>query len=151
VKRCIFIAASLLVLLAAALAADRALWLTDDDSHPDAAFLREQFAGANSGGKSSISVIAINGGNWLALCLAGAGQNPQERLRNFARGKRIDVSRLQRLRAWFYVGNTPKGEIALVFVTERYSVRSRRMPNFTGNPDFRSACAQRTDAGLTWR
>jgi hypothetical protein len=151
VKRHLFIFAGLFILLAAVFAADRALWLIDDDSHPDTLFLREQFADANSGGKSTISVVAVNGGNWLALCLVGAGQNPQERLRNFARGKRIDVSRLQRLRAWSYVGNIPKGEIALVFVTERYSVRSRRMPNFTGNPDFRAACAQRTDAGLVWR
>jgi len=151
VRRYFFIAAGILILLAAIFAIDRALWLIDDDDHPDALFLREQFADAKAGGKSAISAIAVNGGNWLALCLVGAGENPQETLRNFARSKRIRVPSAQRFRSWFYVGNVPKGEIALVFVTERNSVRSRRMPNFAGTPNFKAACAQRADAGLVWR
>jgi hypothetical protein len=151
VKRYFIVFAGLLVLLAAAFAVDRAVWIIDDDAHPDALFLRDQFADALAGGKSSVSVIAVNGGNWLALCLAGPGQNPQETLRNFARSKRIRVPSVQRFRAWFYVGNIPHGEIALVYVTERNSVRSRRMSNFTGNANFKSACAERADAGLSWR
>jgi hypothetical protein len=151
VKRYFLIGTGLLIALATFFAVDRTLWLIDDDDHPDALFLREQFADAKAGNKSSVSVIAINGGNWLALCLVGSDQNPQEMIRNFARSRRIDVSRLQRFRAWSYVGNIPKGEIALVFVTDRNSVRSRRIPNITGNPNFKSACAQRADAGLMWR
>jgi len=151
VKRYLFIAAGLFVLFAAAFAIDRALWLVDDDNHPDATLLREQFADAKAGGRSTVSVIAVNGGNWLALCLVGAGENPQETLRNFARSKRIRVPGVQRFRSWFYVGNVPKGELALVFVTERNSVRSRRLPDYIGNPNFRRACAERADVGLIWR
>jgi hypothetical protein len=151
VKRYFLIAAGILALLAAVFAIDRALWLIDDRDHPDALFLREQFVDAKSGGKSSVSVIAVNGGNWLALCLVGAGESPQQILRNFARGKRIRVPGLQRFRAWLYVGHVPKGEVALVFVTERNSVRSRRLPDHVGDPKFKSACALRNDAGLTWR
>lgn len=150
-KKYLLIAAGIFVLLAAVFVVDRAYWLIDDDGHPDGLFLREQFADAKADNKSSVSVIAVNGGNWLALCLVGAGEKPQEILRNFARSRRIDVSRLQRFRAWSYVGNIPGGEIALVYVTERNSVRARRIPNFTGNPNFKSACAQRADAGLVWR
>jgi hypothetical protein len=151
VRRSLFIAAGLLVLLAAVFAADRALWLIDDRAHPDALILDEQFADSKARGVAAISVIEINGGNWLALCLVGAGESPQETLRNFARSKRMRVRSVQRFRSWFYVGNVPRDEIALVFVTERYSVRSRRLPNYTGNPDFRRACAERADAGLVWR
>ncbi len=150
-KRYILIGTGLLFALATFFAVDRALWLIDDDDHPDTLLLREQFADAKAGNKSSVSVIAINGGNWLALCIVGASENPQEILRNFARSKRIDVSRVQRIRAWSYVGSIPKGELALVFVTERNSVRSRRLPNLTGAPNFKAACAQRADAGLVWR
>jgi hypothetical protein len=151
VRRYLFIAAGLFVLLAAAFAADRALWLIDDRAHPDALFLGEQFADAKARGSTAINVIEINGGNWLALCLVGPGEKPQEVLRNFARSKRIRVRSVQRLRSWFYVGNVPRDEIALVFVTGHYSVRSRRLPNYTDNPNFRRACAERADAGLVWR
>ncbi len=150
-RRYFFIGAGVLVLLAGIFAVDRALWLIDDRDHPDALFLREQFADAKAGNKSSISVIAVNGGNWLALCIVGPGENPQETLRNFARTKRIRVSSVQRFRSWFYVGNVPKDELALVLVTERNSVRSRRIPNFTGTLNFKAACAQRADVGLVWR
>lgn len=150
-KRYFLIGAALLIALAAFFAADRVLWLIDDDDHSDALLLREQFADAKAGNKSSVSVIAINSGNWLALCIVGPGVNPQDTLRNFARTKRIRVSGLQRFRSWFYVGNVPKDELALVFVTERNSVRSRRLPDFIGIPNFKTACAQRADAGLVWR
>jgi hypothetical protein len=58
---------------------------------------------------------------------------------------------VQQLRSWLYVGNVPRGEIALVILTNRFSIRSRRLPNFTGNPDFKSACALRNDAGLNFK
>jgi hypothetical protein len=151
VKRYFLIGTGLLIALAAFFAVDRTLWLIDDDDHPDALLLREQFADAKADNKSSVSVIAVNGGNWLALCLVGAGENPQETLRSFARTKRIRVPGVQRFRSWFYVGNVPKGELALVFVTERTSVRSRRLPDFIGAPNFKKACAERADAGLAWR
>lgn len=150
-RRYFFIFAGLFILLAAAFAADRALWLIDDRAHPDVLLLREELDEAKATARSSINVIAVSGGNWLALCLAGPGENPPEVLRNFARSKRIRVRSVQRFRSWVYVGNVPKDEIALVFVTGHYSVRSRRLPNYTGNPNFRRACAERADAGLTWR
>lgn len=150
-KRYFLVFAGLLVLLAAAFAADRALWLIDDRGHPDALLLRDAFDDARANARSSISVIAVSGGNWLVLCLVGPGENPQEVLRNFARSKRIRVRSVQRYRSWFYVGNVPRDEIALVFVTGHYSVRSRRLPNYAGNPNFRRACAERADAGLIWK
>jgi hypothetical protein len=151
VRKYFIVFAGLLAVLAALFAIDSTLWLIDDDDHPDALLLREQFADAKADNKSSVSVIAVNGGNWLALCLVGNDQNPQETLRNFARSKRIRVPSVQRFRSWFYVGKVPKGDVALVFVTDRNSVRSRRIPNITDNPNFKSACAQRADAGLVWR
>lgn len=132
-------------------AADRYLWFTDDRGHPDGALFSEQFAAAQAENRSSVNVIATAGGNWLALCLAGPGTNPQEVLLQFGRKNRVRVGTIQRIRSWFYVGSVPKGEVALVFVTGRYSIRSRRLPNLTGNPDFKSACALRNDPGLTWR
>lgn len=136
--------------LAAIFAADHRLWLIDDRNHPDGVLLSEEFAAAQAANRSQISVIAVAGGNWLALCLAGPGENPQDTLMQFGRKNRVRVPTLQRFRSWLYTGHVPQGEIALVYVTGSYSVRSRRLPNL-GNPNFKSACALRNDAGLNWK
>ena len=150
-KRYFFLIAAIFVLLAAIFIADHKLWFIDDRDHPDGALLSDEFAAAQAANRAQINVIAVAGGNWLALCLAGPGQNPQQTLLQFGQKNRVRVPTLQRLRSWFYAGSVPQGEIALVFVTGGYSIRSRRLPNFTGNPDFKSACALRNDAGLIWK
>ncbi len=150
-KRYRFLFAGVVLVLATLFTADHYLWFTDDRSHPDVVMLAEQFAAARAENRSSVNVIAIAGGNWLALCLAGPGTNPQDMLLQFGRKNRVRVGTIQRIRSWFHVGSVPRGEIALVFVTGRYSIRSRRLPNLTGNPDFKSACALRNDPGLNWR
>ena len=146
-----FIIAGIVVLLAMLFAADHKLWLVDDRGHPDGVLLAEEFETARAQNRSQISVIAVNGGNWLALCLVGAGANPQDTLLQFGTKNRVRVPTIQRMRSWVYTGHVPRGEVALVIVTERYSVRSRRLPNFTSNPDFKSSCALRNDAGLSWK
>jgi len=146
-----FIIAGIVVLLAMLFAADHKLWLVDDRGHPDGVLLAEEFETARAANRSQISVIAVNGGNWLALCFVGAGANPQDTLLQFGTKNRVRVPTIQRIRSWLYAGHVPPGEVALVIVTERYSVRSRRLPNFTGNPDFRSSCALRNDAGMSWK
>lgn len=143
--------AGVLLLLAAAFLADHRLWLIDDRNHPDGVLLAEEFAAAQADNRAQVNVIAVNGGNWLALCLAGPGTDPQDVLLQFGRKHRVRVPTVQRMRSWLYVGSVPRDEMALVIVTERYSIRSRRLPNFTGKPDFKSACARRNDAGLTWK
>lgn len=150
-KRYGFILAGIFVLLAIFFAADHRFWFIDDRDQPDGVLLGEQLAAARADNKSQINVIAVAGGNWLALCLIGPGQNPQQTLLQFGQKNRVRVPTLQRFRSWLYVGSVPQGEIALVFVTGSYSVRSRRLPNDTGNPDFKSACALRNDAGLNWK
>lgn len=150
-KRYSLLIAGVVLLLAIVFAVDRYLWLMDDRDHPDGVLFAEQFAAARAENRSSVNVIATAGGNWLALCLAGPGTNPQDVLLQFGRKNRVRVGTIQRIRSWFYVGSVPRGEVALVFVTGRYSIRSRRLPNLTGNPDFKSACALRTDPGLTFR
>ncbi len=150
-KRYLFILAAVLVLAAALFAVDRKLWLIDDRDHADVMLLAEEFAAARTENRSQINVIALAGGNWLAMCLVGAGENPQGTLLQFGRKNRVRVPTLQRFRSWLYAGSVPAGEIALVFVTGSYSIRSRRLPNLTGNPEFKSACALRNDAGLRFR
>jgi hypothetical protein len=150
-RRYKFIIAGIVVLLAMLFAADHKLWLVDDRGHADGVLLAEEFEAARAQNRSQISVIALNGGNWLALCLVGAGENPQNTLLQFGTKKRIRVPTIQRIRSWLYTGHVPSGEVALVMVTERYSIRSRRLPNDTGNPDFKSSCALRNDAGLSWK
>ena len=144
----------LVIAVAVALAlfvADRRLWLIDDRNQHDGVLLAEEFDAAREANRQQISVIAVNGGNWLALCLAGAGENAQDTLLRFGQKNRVRVPTLQRIRSWLYAGHVPRNEIALVIVTERYSIRSRRLPNMTGNPNFKSACALRNDAGLSWK
>ncbi len=150
-KRRYFIVLAVIAALAAIFAADHKFWLIDDRNHPDGVLLSEEFAAAQAANRSQISVIAVAGGNWLALCLAGPGESPQGTLMQFGRKNRVRVPALQRFRSWLYVGSVPRGEIALVFVTGGYSIRSRRLPNYTGNPNFKSACALRNDAGLSWK
>ena len=150
-KRYGLILAGIFVLLAIFFAADHKIWFVDDRDHVDGVLLAEEFEAASAQNRSQINVIAVSGGNWLALCLAGPGQNPQNTLLQFGQKSRIRVPTLQRLRSWLYAGSVPQGEIALVFVTGSYSIRSRRLPNFTGNPDFKSACALRNDAGLSFK
>jgi hypothetical protein len=150
-KRYGLLLAGILVLLGIVFAFDHRLWLIDDRDQPDGMLLGEEFAAARGDNKSQINVIAVAGGNWLALCLVGPGQNPQQTLLQFGQKNRVRVPTVQRFRSWLYVGNVPQGEIALVFVTGSYSVRSRRLPNETGNPNFKSACALRNDAGLNWK
>lgn len=144
-------AGGILVLLAVFFAADHRIWFTDDRNHSDGLLLAEEFANARAENRSSASVIAVNGGNWFALCLAGPGESPQEALRRFGQKNRLRVPKVQQFRSWLYVGSVPKGEIALVILTNRFSIRSRRLPNLTGNPDFKSACAMRNDVGLNLR
>lgn len=150
-KRTIFIFAAIFALLAAVIAADRKFWLIDDRNHPDGVLVAEAFTAARNENRSDINVIAVAGGNWLALCLVGPGENARRTLQAYARKNRIHLPTLQRFRSWFYVGNIPEDEIALVFVTGNHSIRSRRLPNYTGNPRFKSACALRRDAGLRFR
>lgn len=138
-------------LLATLFAIDHKFWLIDDRNQPDAMLVADEFAAARADNKSQINVIAVAGGNWLALCLVGPGQNPQQALLQFGQKNRIRVPTLQRFRSWLYVGSVPQGEVAMVFVTGSYSIRSRRLPNDTGNPNFKSACALRNDAGLNWK
>jgi hypothetical protein len=151
VRRMLLIAGAAAFIAFALFAIERAFWLIDDRNHPDGMLLREEFAAAQKNNTNQISVLAVNGGSWLALCLAGAGENPQEVLRAFGRSRRIRVPTVQRMRSWLYAGRVPQGEMALVLVTERNSVRSRRLPNLTGNANFKSACAVRADAGLAFR
>jgi hypothetical protein len=150
-KRYFYGFAVIFVLLAAILAADRTYWFIDDRNHPDGVLLADAFAAARRENRTDVNVIAIAGGNWLAMCLAGQGQNPQDTLLQFGRKNRIRVPTVQRIRSWLYVGLVPKDEMAVVFVTGSYSIRTRRLPNYTGNPNFKTACARRTDPGLTWR
>lgn len=150
-KRYFLLLAGVFVLLAIVFIADHKLWLIDDRNHPDGVLLSDELAAARAENRSQINVISVAGGNWLALCLVGAGQNPQDVLLQFGRKNRVRVPTIQRIRSWLYVGSVPRGELAAVFVTGSYSIRSRRLPNLTGNPDFKSACAIRNDAGLTWR
>jgi hypothetical protein len=150
-KRYFFLFAGIFILFAIFFAADHKIWFIDDRSQPDGVLLAEEFAAARADNKSQINVIAVAGGNWLALCLAGPGENPQNALLQFGQKNRVRVPTLQRFRSWLYAGSVPQGEIALVFVTGAYSVRSRRLPNYTGNAKFKSACALRNDAGLTWK
>lgn len=150
-RRYIYVLAAIVVLVAAVFIADHKLWLVDDRNHPDGVLVAGELNAARAANRSQINVIAVASGNWLALCLVGPGQNPQDVLLQFGRKNRVRVPTLQRIRSWLYVRNVPKGEIALVFVTGSYSVRSRRLPNLTGNPDFKTACALRNDAGLNWR
>jgi hypothetical protein len=150
-KRHFYFLAAVLIIFVALFFADHKLWLIDDRDNPDGMLLADEFAAAKADNRSHINVIAVNGGNWFALCLVGANENPQETLLQFGRKNRVRVPTMQRIRSWLYVGSVPRGEVALVLVTERYSIRSRRLPNETGNPDFKSACALRNDAGLTFR
>jgi hypothetical protein len=150
-KRFFLIFAAIVVLLAAAFVADHKLWLIDDRDHPDGVLVAEEFAAARAADRSQINVIAVAGGNWLAMCIVGPGQNPQDTLLQFGWKNRVRVPTLQRVRSWLYAGSVPKDEIALVFVTGSYSIRSRRLPNYTGNPQFKLACAVRNDAGLNIR
>jgi hypothetical protein len=150
-KRYGIILAGVIVLLAVAFVVDRSLWLIDDRNHPDGVLFADEFGGAQTDNRSHINVIAVAGGNWLALCLVGPGENPQDVLLRFGQKNRVRVPTLQRFRSWLYVGSVPKDEIALVFVTGSYSIRSRRLPNDTGNPNFKSACALRNDAGLNFK
>lgn len=150
-RRYFLIFAGIFVPLAIVFAADHRLWLVDDRNHPDGVLLAEEFAAAKAESRSHINVIPVNGGNWLALCLAGAGENPQGVLLRFGQKQRLRIPKVQRIRSWLYAGSVPRGEVALLVVTERYSIRSRRLPNLTGNPNFKSACALRNDAGLSWK
>lgn len=150
-KQVLFYIGGIFFLLAVLFAADHYLWFTDDRGHPDGVLIAEQFAAAQAENRASVNVIAVADGNWLALCLAGPGTDPQDILLQFGRKNRVRVGTIQRIRSWLHVGSVPKGEMALVFVTGRYSIRSRRLPNLTGNANFKSACALRTDPGLTWR
>ena len=150
-KRYLLVAAAVFILLAAVFIADHKLWLIDDRDHPDGVLIADELAAARAADRSQINVIALAGGNWLAMCLVGPGQNPQNVLLQFGRKNRVRVSTLQRFRSWFYTGSVPEGEIALVFVTGSYSIRSRRLPNLTGNPQFKSACVLRNDVGLSWK
>ncbi len=150
-KRYGLLLAGIFILLAVFFAADHKIWFIDDRGHYDGVLVHGEFEDARAANRSQINVIAVAGGNWLALCLVGPGQNPQDTLLQFGRKNRVRVPTLQRFRSWLYVGSVPKGEIALVYVTGGYSVRSRRLPNDTGNPNFKSACALRNDAGLSWK
>ena len=150
-KRYFFLSAAVFVLLAAFFIADHKFWFIDDRDHPDGLLLSDEFAAAQAANRPQINVIAVAGGNWFALCLAGPGQDPQQTLLQFGQKSRVRVPTFQRFRSWLYVGSVPQGEVALVFVTGSYSIRSRRLPNLTGNPDFKSACALRNDAGLSWK
>ena len=150
-KRYLLAAAAIFVLLSAVFIADHKLWFIDDRDHPDGVLVAEEFAAARAADRLQINVIAVAGGNWLAMCIVGAGENPQDTLLEFGRKNRVRVPTLQRLRSWLYAGSVPAGEAALVFVTGSYSIRSRRLPNYTGNPQFKSACALRNDAGLRFR
>lgn len=150
-KRYIFILAAVFVLIAVVFVADHKFWLIDDRNHTDGVLISDAFAAARAVNSAEINVIPVAGGNWLALCLVGTGQNPQNALLQFGRKNRIRVPTMQRIRSWLYAGNVPKDEIALVFVTGSYSIRSRRLPNYTGNPNFKSSCALRRDPGLRFR
>lgn len=150
-KRYGLLIAGVFVLLAIFFIADRKIWLIDDRDQPDGILLAEEFEAARAANRQQISVIAVNGGNWLALCLVGVGENAQNTLLRFGEKQRVRVPTIQRIRSWLYAGHVPQGELALVIVTERYSVRSRRIPNYTGNSNFKSSCALRNDAGLTFK
>ena len=146
-----FVFAAVFAIAAAILIADHKTWLIDDRNHHDGLLVQEQLADARRENRSSLNVIPIAGGNWLALCLVGPGENPRIILRRFSTKHGIRTSTFQRLRSWLYVGSVPKGEVALVFVTGSHSIRSRRLPNDTGNPAFKSSCALRSDPGLRFR
>jgi hypothetical protein len=150
-KRFLLIFAAIFVVLAAVFIADHKLWFIDDRNHPDGVFLAEEFAAAQAAGRPQVNVIPVAGGGWLALCLVGPGENPQRTLVHFSRKNRIQTATIQRIRSWFYVGSVPEGEMALVFVSASYTIRSRRLLNYTGNQQFKSACALRNQAGLRWR
>ncbi len=146
-----FVFAAVFAIVAAILIADHKFWLIDDRNHHDGLLVEEQFADARRENRSAINVIAIAGGNWLALCLVGPGENPRTILRRFSAKHGVRTSTLQRLRSWLYVGSVPKDEVALVFVTGNYSIRSRRLPNYTGSPALKSSCALRNEAGLRFK
>lgn len=150
-KRYFYVFAAIFVLLAVVFAADRKFWFVDDRNHPDVLLIADAFAAARAANRSDVNVIAVARGNWLALCLVGPGENARRALHDYARKNRIRMPTLQRFRSWFYVGNIPADEMALVFVTGSYSIRTRRLPNYTGNPNFKSACALRNQAGLRFR
>lgn len=147
----LLIAAGAISIIAALFFLERHIWLIDDRGHADGLFLREEIANAKREGRTRLGVIPVNGGNWLALCLVGADENPQQALRAFGRKNRYRVPTMQRIRSWFYVGRVPKGEMALVILTQRYSIRSRRLPDDIADRNFRSACALRSDDGLRWK
>jgi hypothetical protein len=151
VKRYFYILSAIIFVISVLFIIDRSLWFIDDRNHPDGVFLAEEFAAAQSAGRSQVNVIPVAGGGWLALCLVGPGENPQRTLVHFSRKNRIQTATIQRIRSWFYVGSVPEGEMALVFVSASYTIRSRRLPNYTGNQQFKSACALRNQAGLRWR
>lgn len=141
----------MVIVALALLVADHKFWLIDDRNHHDGLLVQEQLADARRENRSDINVIAMAGGNWLAACLVGPNENPRTILRRFSAKHGIRTSTLQRLRSWLYVGSVPKGEVALVFVTGSHSIRSRRLPNYTGNPAFKSSCALRSDPGLRFK
>jgi hypothetical protein len=151
VKRYFCILSAIIFVIGVLFIIDRRLWFIDDRNHPDGVFLAEEFAAAQSAGRSQVNVIPVAGGGWLALCLVGPGENPQRTLVHFSRKNRIQTATIQRIRSWLYVGSIPEGEMALVFVSASYTIRSRRLPNYTGNQQFKSACALRNQAGLRWR
>lgn len=145
--------AGVLLLLAIGFAIERSFWLFGDRDHPDVVLLREEIARTQSAGEkpARLNLIAVNGGNWRALCLVGANENPREILRAFGRANRIRVPTLERMRAWLYVGGVPKDSLALIFVTNQSKVRTRRVPGPVANAERRKDCALRSDDGLVWR
>lgn len=150
-RRYSFVIAGIIILLAGVFLVDHRVWLIDDRDHPDAVLLAEAFAGARSENRSQINVIALNGGSWFAVCLVGPGENPQAVMTDFGAKRRLRIPKVQRVRSWLYAGAVPQGEIALLILTDKYSIRSRRLPNLTGNPEFKSACGERHEPGLRWR
>lgn len=148
-KRTVVVIAAIVIMLAAAFAIERSVWLFNDNNSADGLVLREALSRA--AGERRINVIAVNGGNWRALCVVGAGESPSEVLRTFGRANRIRVSTIQRIRSWLYVGYVPQGSLALVLVTDRGSVRSRRTGNISADHAPRRACALRADEGLVWK
>lgn len=150
-RRRLLIAAGAVAVLAALFFLERQIWLIDDRNHADGVLLREEIANAKRQGQTQASVIAVNGGNWLALCLVAAGESPQQTLRAFGKRNRLRVPTVQRIRSWLYAGHVPKDEMALVILTERNSIRTRRLPDAIANANFKTACALRSDDALRWR
>ena len=150
-KRRIFIAVVAIAIAAGLFFAERQVWLLDDRGHEDGLYLREEIANAKREGRTRLGVIPVNGGSWLAVCLVSTGDDPQRVLRNFGKKNRLRVPTIQRIRSWLYVGHVPNGEMALVILTPRYSIRSRRLPDDIADPAFKNACALRSDDGLRWK